>query len=200
MLMYADDTTIYCNINQSVNEVVINAEFEKVNKWLCSNKLSLNIKKTKFMVFHHNQKQVQYPNITINNIEINRVSQFNFFRDNSECRPKFEKKHIDHISMKISKAIGIMYRLKDIYPKNILLTLYNSLIVPHLYYCILTWGSKIVNDHEIHILQKKALRIITDSYRKPKLPELDNVYSSRKPTFHLPVIRHEFGKQLIEYK
>ena len=56
-----------------------------------------------------------------------------------------------------------MYRLKDIYPKNIVLTLYNSLVVPHLNYCILTWGSKIVNGHKIHILQKKALRIITDS-------------------------------------
>ena len=63
MVMYADDTTIYCNIGQNVNEIVINAELEKVNKWLCSNQLSLNIKKTKFMVFHHNQKQVQYPNI-----------------------------------------------------------------------------------------------------------------------------------------
>ena len=30
------------------------------------------------MFFHHNQKQVQYPNIKINNIEINRVSQFIF--------------------------------------------------------------------------------------------------------------------------
>ena len=30
MLMYADDTTIYCNINQNVNESVINAELEKV--------------------------------------------------------------------------------------------------------------------------------------------------------------------------
>ena len=65
--------------------------------------------------------------------------------------------------MKISKVIGIMYRLKYIYPKNNVLTLYNSLIVPHLNYCKLTWDSKIVNGHNIHILQKKALRIITDS-------------------------------------
>ena len=35
---------------------------------------------------------------------------------------------------------------------------------------------------------------------EPNLPELCNVYSIRKPTFHLPVIRHEFAKQLIEYK
>ena len=65
--------------------------------------------------------------------------------------------------MIISRVIGIMYRLKDIYPKIILLTLYNSIIVPHLNYCILTWGSKIVNGHKIHYLQKKTSRIITDS-------------------------------------
>ena len=35
---------------------------------------------------------------------------------------------------------------------------------------------------------------------KPKLPELCNVYLIRKPTFHLPVIRREFARQLIGYK
>ena len=35
---------------------------------------------------------------------------------------------------------------------------------------------------------------------KQKLFEICNVYSIRKPTFHLPVIRQEFAKQLIEYK
>ena len=51
MMMYADDTTIYCNINQNLNEIVINAELEKVNKWLCSNKLSLNIKRRNLCFF-----------------------------------------------------------------------------------------------------------------------------------------------------
>ena len=52
MLMYANDTTIYCNINPNVNEIVINAELEKVNNWLCSNKLiTIKYKKTTFMVF-----------------------------------------------------------------------------------------------------------------------------------------------------
>ena len=41
-----------------------------------------------------------------------------------------------------------MYLLKDIYSKNILPNFYNSLIVPHLNYCVLTWGSKIVNGHK----------------------------------------------------
>ena len=53
------------------------------------------------MVFHHNQKQVQYPNIKINNIEINRDIQFNFLVIILSADLKW-KKHIDHISLKIS--------------------------------------------------------------------------------------------------
>ena len=43
MLMYADDTTLYCNINQNVSEVAINHELLKVSQWLAANKLSLNV-------------------------------------------------------------------------------------------------------------------------------------------------------------
>ena len=72
------------------------------------------------MFFHHNQKQLQYTNIKINNIAINRVSQFNFSGIILSVDPTW-KKHIDHISMKISKVIGIMYRLKYIFSKTLYL-------------------------------------------------------------------------------
>ena len=34
---------------------------------------------------------------------------------------------------------------------------------------------------------------------KPQLPEICNAYLIRKSTFYLPVIRHAFAKQLVEY-
>ena len=52
-----------------------------------------------------------------------------------------------------------MYRLKHIYPQAVLLALYSALIVRHLTYCLLAWGSKIVPNHPLHLLQKKDLRI-----------------------------------------
>ena len=55
-----------------------------------------------------------------------------------------------------------MYRLKYIFPRSILLALYNALIVPHFNYCLLAWGSKIVDGHKLHLFQKKALRIIAN--------------------------------------
>ena len=71
-----------------------------------------------------------------------------------------EKKKIDHIALKVSKIIGIMYRLKFTPPADVLLTIYNSLILPHFNYCHLAWGSNITAGHKLHLLQKKTVRIV----------------------------------------
>ena len=162
MLMYADDTTLYCNLNQNVDEKEINKELNLITEWLTSNKLSLNVQKTKFIVFHTDQRVVNYPTLQINNTIIERVTQFNFLGLILSSNLKWHK-HINYISIKISRVIGIMYRLKQTFPQEVLLTIYNSLIVPHFNYCLLAWGLKVVEGHSIHLFQKKALRIITDN-------------------------------------
>ena len=112
-------------------------------------------KKTKYMFFHTAQRKVKYQILTLNNIEIERVTQFNFLGVIISSNVKWNG-HVTLISQKISRVVGIMYRLKHIYPQAELLTLYSALIVPHLTYCLLTWGSKIVPNHLLHLLQKKA--------------------------------------------
>ena len=159
--MYADDTTLYCNLNGVNSEVTINIELSKISEWLSSNKLSLNIKKTKFMFFHTPQRRVNYPVLKLNDVNIERVSQFNFLGVVINSTLKWDK-HIAHISLKISRATGVIFRLRRIYPREILLTLYNTLILPHLSYCILVWGSKIKNNHPLLLLQKKAVRNIAN--------------------------------------
>ena len=56
ILMYADDTTLFCNFDNNCNEDVINAELNNVYSWLCSNRLSLNVEKAKYVSFHTAQK------------------------------------------------------------------------------------------------------------------------------------------------
>ena len=75
------------------------------------------------------------------------------------------KRHISYvkISIKIWKSICVLYRLRDIYPRVVLQNLYNALIIPQFKYCILCWGSVNSENHSLHILQKKALRLITNS-------------------------------------
>ena len=43
-------------------------------------------------------------------------------------------------------------------------TLYNTLILPHFHYCLLLLGSSIKENHPLHSLQKKAVRIIDNSH------------------------------------
>ena len=140
VLMYADDTTLFCNIDNNVTEDVINRELLKVYEWLGATKLSLNVAKTKFMVSHTSNRPVKYPSLLINGRPIERVSQFNFFVLNLQSNMSWSM-HTNHISLKVSKAVGIIYRLKDVYPLLVLQTLYNTLILPYFNYCILAWGS-----------------------------------------------------------
>ena len=56
-------------------------------------------------------------------MKIERVTQFNFLRIVLSSNLKWNK-HTDLISKKISRAIDVMYRLKQIYPYAVLLTLY----------------------------------------------------------------------------
>ena len=50
--MYADDTTLYCNVNNDVTDDLLNYKLSKICDWLGANKLALNVSKTKFMFFH----------------------------------------------------------------------------------------------------------------------------------------------------
>ena len=80
-IMYADDTTLHCcidSINSTDRDRIINHELDNVNNWLVSNKLLLNVKKTKYMVFHKHINTISDLNIKINNSPISRVETFNF--------------------------------------------------------------------------------------------------------------------------
>ena len=70
-LCFADDTTIslsicfkqtkcnHCKNSNNFNSEMINSELQKLNDWLIINKLVLNIKKTKYMVFHNPQRNLE---------------------------------------------------------------------------------------------------------------------------------------------
>ena len=162
MIVYADDTTLYCNFNETTTEGIINTELSHVNVWLKANKLSLNVAKTKFIVFHTSNKIVNYPRLKINDYVIERVQSFNFLGLLVHYNMTWSNP-IVKVSLKISRTLGILNILKLIYPQCILFTLYNTLIMPHLHYSLLTWGSSIEEKHPLHLLQKKALRIITNN-------------------------------------
>ena len=140
----------------------INSELNQVKLWAKLNKLSLNTNKMTLMVFHRKQKQLKIINISNDNIQIERVHSFNFLGILLDETLSW-KNHPIMIVNKVSRVTGILYSLKNIFPKEILLTLYNSLIGSYINYGLLIWGKE---SHMIDTLQKEAIRQVTNSTYK----------------------------------
>ena len=147
-LMYADDTTLFStydkfeNIDDKTIETIqtnINKELFLIVSWLHCNKLLINTTKTKMTIFHTPHREVIYPKIKINNTSVEIVGEFKFLGIFIDKHLKWST-HIEFIANKISKYIGVINRLKHTLPPRILLTLYNTLILPHLNYGLVLWG------------------------------------------------------------
>ena len=70
------------------------------------------------------------------------------------------KSHIEMVGKKISKVTGMLYRLRNFFTENLRFTLYNSLIISYINSGLLLQG---IDCHKLEILQKKALRFMTNS-------------------------------------
>ena len=118
------------NKNENSVEQNINEELNKISGWLKVNKLSLNAKKSKFMIFKHVNKTVEPLSLKIENTNIERGKHFNFLgltiSDNLEW-----KTHVQKIANKCSRTTGILNKLKHRLPASISLMLYNSLLLPN---------------------------------------------------------------------
>lgn len=160
-IIYADDSTLFTSLDSFLpdTDTLINMELSKINDWLLSNRLCLNIPKTKAMLFHMPQKKINPPKIMLSGTEVEFVKCFDLLGIVLDPALNW-KPHLNKISNKISKTAGILARLKRFLPKPILRTIYCSLVLPHLTYGVILWGPK---SDKIFKLQKKVIRIISNS-------------------------------------
>ena len=111
------------------------------------------------MVFHRKQKHIKELNIVINGTKIDRVESFNFLGLTINETLSWAQ-HVDIVKKKVSKVIGIFYRLKNIFPMETMMILYKSLIASYLNYGLLLWGTE---SDKVLTLQKKAIHLISNS-------------------------------------
>ena len=151
-IIFADDTTLYTT-QEDINDI-LNDELVHINNWLKVNKLSLNVAKTKAMLFHMPQKQIINLRLKIAGSNIECIDNFNFLGITINKHLNWTK-HMDILSAKIAKTVGILNTLKHVLPINILKMIYNSLILCHLNYDILLWEAQHNAIDKLHKLQKK---------------------------------------------
>ena len=199
--LFADDTS-FLKSSSDIASLILdaNTELKKAAKWFQANRLTLNVSKTKYIVFRN--KNMHFDpnscNISIGNKILERIG--------NNCVNKYFKFvglkldeflnwdfQIEHISNKIASSIFALSQIKNILPLNIRLLVYNSLVRPHIEYGIVTWGGvKNSKLQKIRSLQKKAIRVVNNStfkahsnplFSKLKLLNLDDTYKLSVLTF-----------------
>jgi len=163
---FADDTNLlFTDKDPESIRKTLNSELLELVEWLWANRLSLNVAKTEFIVFKPPRKSLK-KRITL------RLDQKNIFESTKikylglllDSRLTW-KPHIDELAKKLSRAIGLLYKIRNFSSKTILRSLYFGIFHSHLTYGLPVWGYGASEQlmEKIQILQKKALRVITSS-------------------------------------
>ena len=170
--LFANDTNIYYESDSLLKlESKINKELSKLQLWLNVNRLSLNISKTNYVIFHPFKKPLKDQIIIkINKIALSQKTHLKYLGIIIDSTLSW-KQQIKNISCKISRAIGVMYKLQPYINPTMLKNIYYSLIYSHMIYAIQVWGSGGKTEiHKILVLQKHAIGLISNKDKRPVNP------------------------------
>ena len=209
-ILFADDTTIYTNSNNLTTLYdKVNTDLKSLDSWFKTNKLSLNVGKTNYMIFTKNagaQNNNNTNNIIIGNNEIDQKRNIKFLGVTIDENLNWHE-HIANTKNKISKIFYSLKMVKKMLPKSYLKTLYETLVQPHLDYGIAFWGGT----HDTHInklkiLQKKIIRSITNSkynehteplFKQLKLLNLTQLYNLNTAKFMYKVHTNNLPEPIV---
>ena len=132
---FADDTNLlYSHSDPKILKRIMNSELKIIFEWLCANRLSLNVSKTEFIIFRP-------PSKPLNERIVLRLNQTNIFESTKikylgvilDSRLTW-KHHITELCKKLSRAVGLLYKMKNFSTKFVLRSLYFSIFHSHLTY------------------------------------------------------------------
>jgi len=159
--LFADASNLFYSqrdldhLEQSVNQ-----ELKKINTWLCVNKLSLTIATSHFVIFRPYQKKVNSQiKIEIEGKLINERKIVKYLGVLLDCNLNW-KEHIQQITKKVSRGIGVFCKMRYFGETKVLIQLYHAIILPFISYSCLIWGSTYSSNlNPLYIMQKKTIRI-----------------------------------------
>ena len=140
-LMFADDTSIFLQ-NKDIKELFDagNKELQLVDQWLIANRLSVNVSKTKYILFRTAQSKLttKKQTLALQQNKIEEVECIKFFGVYIQEHLSWSK-HINHLISKLRSVLGTVLKVNSLLNKRSLFLLYHSLIKSQLFYCILNW-------------------------------------------------------------
>ena len=117
----------------------MNEEMTKIIEWLRTNRLSLNIEKTYFMMFRKRKQKITFNNeLLIDDKKVEQVEKAEFLGVYVDSSLTWQD-HIQYIEGKLARALGVICKTRKSFYTATLKTLYYSFLYPYLNYCIEVW-------------------------------------------------------------
>ena len=115
--LFADDTSIlFADKSLDAIERTVNYEMKNVSEWLLANKLSINVAKSHFFIVRpHKNNRVINQKINDENLKQETSSKYLGVLIDDKLNWKH---HTNQLNTKISKSIGILYKLRHLVPKT----------------------------------------------------------------------------------
>ena len=162
-VLFADDTNFILsdrNLDRLVEKV--NEELEIINDFMIANKLSINKKKTTYMIFcPKNKSYNQNIEIKIGDQTIEQTNEIKFLGIHIDHKLKFTTQ-FGIVHKKLKQGVCALTAVKRQLPYRVKLQIYHSLIHSNVLYCPLIWLQKLppTKIKTLQILQKRALRAL----------------------------------------
>ena len=174
---FADDTNLlFSSKNPQKLSTILNTDLKLLYQWLCANRLSLNVSKTEFIIFKPPKKSLnQRITLTLNRTRIYESTKIKYLGIILDARLNWNH-HINELSKKLNRSIGMIYKIRSDCTKQVLVSLYFSIFHSHLSYGLTLWGLNARSLYRISLLQKRIIRAITFSdYNCHTAPLLKNL-------------------------
>ncbi len=178
-------------------KTILQSDLDQISKWLVTNKLFLNINKTKSMLIGNRQhRDIDTPlKLKCGGKDIAEVNTFKYLGILLDKHLNFEA-HSEYISNKVSKRLGSLARSRKFMTTETSLKLYKSLVVSLFDYCDTVYMTMNSRDlQHLQVLQNKACRIILCrnrfSHSFDLHQELNLPFLSQRRDLHLLVMMHK---------
>ena len=162
--LFADDAILTCiDKNPNTLQHKTNAELKKIEDWMKTNKLTINYKKTNYMIITKRKINKSLLKIKIGQNEIIQKDSVKYLGIIIDNKMNWTQ-HINYLNAKLCKGSWVISKLKKYVNINTLKIIYYSLIYSHLKYCVTSWGkaAKTIIQPIINT-QKRVIRIMTGS-------------------------------------
>ena len=146
-VLFADDTCLSFSASYPTKLIDdINTEQNTVYHWMKANKLCINPQKSaSLLIPSKSNPQINSNGILCNNEKISVCKSAKYLGVQIDSDLNF-KSHIQLLHNKLSRSVGIMFKVKIFFPKNVLTQIYHAMFNSQLLYCITIWISTFSTD------------------------------------------------------